>query len=332
MKRFLSSVGSFLVLVLRFLGLWISAKAEEHESAQSSVASPPTNPGLAQESWQPPFQEPIKQFAESLKTEWARPERNSRQETFTQSQQSFDETVTVETKENACSAATVREDVAKRTNYFVRHWRGELSLGVSYWVNGLLGAFVVLLAANFVERQNTISLPLWAAMALVVYAIAIVASVWQFVGVWRSASNHVSRGGNKVWATLAEVVVVLGVLNCISLFYRTYIPQAAEMVSIITGDARTPPYEIRVLPGGTEIEFRGGLRAGCAKKLEGILSAVPQAKVLHIESPGGRIKEAEKMIQLVREHGLITYTSEGCWSAASFGAHIRQRARGRGGC
>jgi len=283
----------------------------------SGVASPPTNAGPAQESLQSLFQEPIKQVAESLKTEWTRLEQNSRQETFTQSQQSFDEAVTVETKENACSAATVREDVAKRTNYFVRHWRGELSLGVSYWVNGLLGAFVVLLTANFVERQNTISLPLWAALALVVYAIAIVASVWQFVGVWRSASNHVSRGGKKAWATLAEVVVVLGVINCISLFYRTYIPQAAEMVSIITGDARTPPYEIRVLPGGTEIEFRGGLRAGCAKKLEGILSAVPQAKVLHIESPGGRITEAEKMTQLVREHGLITYTSEGCWSAAS---------------
>jgi hypothetical protein len=90
-----------------------------------------------------------------------------------------------------------------------------------------------------------------------------------------------------------------------------------EMVSILTGDARTPAYEIQVLPGGTEILFRGGLRAGCAKELERVLSSATQAKVLDIESPGGRINEAKRMVQLVRQHGLITYTSEYCLSAAT---------------
>lgn len=215
-------------------------------------------------------------------------------------------------KKDVRSVATVR-----RANYFVRHWRGELSLGISYWVNGLLVGLIVLLAANGVAATRDMSLRLWAALPLVVYATAIVASTWQFVGVWRSASNHVARGGQAGWATMAKVIVALGVVNSCGLIWRTYIPQSLELVNIIAGDSRFPAYKISVLPGGTEVEFRGGLRAGCAKELERILMAVPQAKVLHIESPGGRIGEAERMIQLVRERGLTTYTSEQCLSAAT---------------
>jgi membrane-bound ClpP family serine protease len=112
-------------------------------------------------------------------------------------------------------------------------------------------------------------------------------------------------------------MVVLGFLSTAGIVLRTYIPQSAEMLSIIAGDSGVPAYQIQVLPGGTEIEFRGGLRAGSAKELERILGAVPRAKVLHIESPGGRLGEAEQMMQLVRQRNLSTYSSEYCLSAAT---------------
>jgi len=32
----------------------------------------------------------------------------------------------------------VAPKAARKRNYFVRHWRGELSLPVSYWLNGLI--------------------------------------------------------------------------------------------------------------------------------------------------------------------------------------------------
>jgi TPR repeat protein len=208
---------------------------------------------------------------------------------------------------------------AKRTNYFVRHWRGDLSLGLSYWVNGVLGTFLLalLIAMAVIATQDATPLTFTSALVLFAYALTIVVYVWQFVGIWRSASNHVSRGGSGAWATVAKVMVVLGLLKCVVLVYRTYIPQSVEMVSILTGDARMPLYEIQILPGGTEIVFRGGLRAGCAKELKRVLSATTQAKVLHIESPGGRLNEARRMVQLVREHGLTTYTSGYCLSAAT---------------
>lgn len=214
--------------------------------------------------------------------------------------------------------AFVVEAPQQRANYFIRHWRGDLSLGVSYWANGMLGTFLVLFAANMlVEMRDNVGLRLLAVLSLGLYATAILASVWQLVGVWRSASKHVSRGGSSGWATAAKVAVVFGALNCIGAFLNTYIPQSAEMVRILAGDKSIPAYKIRVLPGGTEVEYRGGLRAGSAKELEKILTAVPQAKVLHIESIGGRIIEAKAMIKLVHDRAMTTYTSDYCLSAAT---------------
>ncbi len=48
-----------------------------------------------------------------------------------------------ETKENRPAIPTIQERETEkrrgeRANYFVRHWRGQFSLGVSYWVNGAL--------------------------------------------------------------------------------------------------------------------------------------------------------------------------------------------------
>jgi hypothetical protein len=227
----------------------------------------------------------------------------------------------VEKSEEWNAAATSRaeaakEGVVKGGNYFVRHWRGQLSLGVSYWANGFLVSFVVAIAAGAVAAMQA-DLRTHSALSLAVFALAIIASVWQGVGVWRSASNHFSRGGTHFWAGAAKVMVILGFLSTSGVIWRNYIPQSAELISILAGDTRIPPYQIQVLPGGTEIEFRGGLRAGSARELERIFAAVPRAKVLHIESPGGRIAEAKQMMQLVRERGLTTYTSEECLSAAT---------------
>jgi hypothetical protein len=113
------------------------------------------------------------------------------------------------------------------------------------------------------------------------------------------------------------LVLVLGTVNLVRLTAFTTVPQIVEYTNILAGDTKLPPYEIRVLPGGREVEFSGGIRAGSEKELERILRAVPRVKVLHVNSIGGRIREAERMAELVRMKGLTTYTSEECLSAAT---------------
>ena len=208
----------------------------------------------------------------------------------------------------------------KRASYFGRHWRGELSLGISYWVDGVLLGWALVLVGAIVSSAallGLLSLMLTAAFSLALWPLTVFLSVWQLVGIWRSASNHVSRGGAAAWAMIAQFIVVISVLACPVLVYTSYIPQSAELLSILGGDTRLPSYQIRVVSAGTEIVFRGGLRAGCATELKRVLSGAKQVKMLEIESPGGRVGEAEQMARLVREYGLITYSSKYCLSAAT---------------
>lgn len=206
----------------------------------------------------------------------------------------------------------------KQANYFIRHWRGDLSLGISYWVNGMFGIIFVILTSKLrVEFQDKASLKLVAVYSLIIFALVLVITAWQAVGVWRSADKHVSRGGSRGWGTVARIAVGFAMLSTFGVLKNNYIPHSAEMLKIITGDESFPAYKITVLPGGTEVEFRGGLRAGSAKELEKILAAVPLAKVLHIESSGGRNREAYEMSKLVRARQMTTYTSERCLSAAT---------------
>jgi GYF domain 2 len=206
----------------------------------------------------------------------------------------------------------------RRTNYIARHWRGDLPLGVAYWVSGCLVTLVITFATHGLFAAESVSdLRLTSVLILSMFAAGIIISIWQLVGIWRSASRHISRGGRRVWAGIAKFVVVIGVIRMAFLFWNSYIPQSNEFIAILKGDAKFPAYRIRVLPGGTELEFVGGLRAGCAREFDRVLAANPKVEALDIESRGGRIFEARKITQRIRERGLSTYSTKYCLSAAA---------------
>lgn len=204
-------------------------------------------------------------------------------------------------------------------NYLIQHWRGELTLAVSYWLNGILATGFVAVTAGVVSAvQETVNLKVTAALLIFIYCLGIAVSLWQIVGTWRSASNHVGRGGKPVWALLAKIALVLGILNLGTITAITIVPQIGEFSRIIAGDTSIPAYETGVYPGdGTQVYFRGGLRAGSAKAFERILRLAPRAEILSINSVGGRLREAQEMARLVRERRLLTVTSEECLSAAT---------------
>jgi hypothetical protein len=76
-------------------------------------------------------------------------------------------------------------------NYFVRHWRGELSLPVSYWLNGVLGGLmigVIVGGLAYLIRIRDDAQPLmWLASLTMTWVAGALLAVWQTVGVWRSA-------------------------------------------------------------------------------------------------------------------------------------------------
>jgi hypothetical protein len=94
----------------------------------------------------------------------------------------------------------------RRANYFIRHWRGELSLGVSYWVNGtLLGIVLTALGGALTAAYDDGAFGWQSLIASLV--VWVVIYIWQVTGIFRSA-----RKSSSAWAGFAMLSVVLGCL------------------------------------------------------------------------------------------------------------------------
>src|ERR1700722_17190155 len=82
----------------------------------------------------------------------------------------------------------------RRSNFLVRFWRGEYSLGVSYWLFGLLGnvalAFIAdAIAALFQIEQGYDPRAILGSLVSI-WLVTGVFLVWQVTGIWRSARRH----------------------------------------------------------------------------------------------------------------------------------------------
>jgi hypothetical protein len=208
----------------------------------------------------------------------------------------------------------------KRRNYVLRHWRGELSLPVAYWVNGLLVLVVTSLVtfAFTALMQGGYAAPGAPAAALLLgfFVLLTSLSAWQMVGIWRSATRHAAKG-SAFWAVVAKVIVIIGAVRVAVEMIGTGAPLVIEHVRIALGDQRYGESRWRLLRDGTELAFVGGINIGAASELAHMLDAAAQVRVLHLNSSGGRIAEAERMGAEVRKRGLITYVSERCESACT---------------
>lgn len=224
-----------------------------------------------------------------------------------------------------------------RSSFIFRHWRGDLSLGVSYWVIGFIGNIVllgltavVLLVSRELSRSAYDPTASFVATVLVWTFIGLIA-IWQIVGVWRSATRYgaekrqLSKG--NVWGTLAKVMIVLGALRILDSFAGQAIPLITSLFQIaFEDDPSIPAYSIRVMRNDHEAELSGGIKYGVTDDLIQIMKAVPQISVLHLDSIGGRIGEAERLNELIHDKGLITYVSSKCLSACTL-AFIGGRER-----
>ncbi len=105
---------------------------------------------------------------------------------------------------------------APGSSYFARHWQGDLSLGKSYWVNGIvmgmLAEIIWLVGLNMIRLSAPGGGPGQAIPASLLFVVRVGVYVWQVVGTWRSAGHHVEQGGKKVWAILARISVGIGVV------------------------------------------------------------------------------------------------------------------------
>jgi hypothetical protein len=213
-----------------------------------------------------------------------------------------------------------------RINFIVRFWRGEYSLGVSYWLFGLLGNIAVIfiidgIAALFQIERGFDPRAIFGALVSIWLVIAVFL-VWQVGGVWRSASRSGAglraTGRRPFWPSVAKMTLVSGVCSSLFAFYFVVLPQIVEISRMVfLDDPDIAPYSIRVMRNGTEAEIAGGFKYGLTNDFIRTLAAYPNIKVVHLNSLGGRIGEAIRLNGVLRTQGVDTYVSAGCYSACT---------------
>ena len=208
----------------------------------------------------------------------------------------------------------------KPGNYVVRHWRGELSLGTSYWINGWLvsvgGTVAVFVVHAQIEHAESNYLPFFFLAG--VWAFQGLGTLWYCVGTWRSADRPTPGGWISSWATPARISVVLGAVVFAALFGTRGIPGLQATFTQAHWMDENAKWTVRPLRKGTELEISGGIGAGFAHDLQRALDANPAASMIHLNlGIGGLISEAKDARRLLRERNLSTYVSTQCVSACT---------------
>ena len=211
-------------------------------------------------------------------------------------------------------------------NFIVRHWRGEYKLWFAYWIvvfAGNLAAAVVIgvIVATVRFKGGYYPLGIFATF-IAIWSCVLVVSVWQFVGVWRSARRYkqerLAAGRFRFWGYVAQVVVLLGTLGAITTFARDGAPQIREAYRMaFANDPGIPDYTVRVMRNGAELEITGGIKYGLTDEVLKIFAGPNGIKVVHLTSYGGRLGEAQRLYEAIRDRGLSTYVSLRCMSACT---------------
>lgn len=199
-----------------------------------------------------------------------------------------------------------------------RHWRGELGLGWSFWVNGLALFLLFHIAGGLTGQAVAEAEPatIMATVAILWLAHALL-PVWQGVGIWRAAGRCRREGGRRLIPAAARVAAAAGMVLALRGVAIEGRNQMREILHIAAGDTALEPYTLAVTPDGGTIVFTGAIRFGAARSLERVLKESPAAFLLRLESPGGRIGEAKRLRALIQSRGLSTYTGTLCASACA---------------
>lgn len=209
---------------------------------------------------------------------------------------------------------------AKPRHYFVRHWLGDLSLGISYWINwGLIAGVIHLVLIAIVSEYVTQTESLRShAQAYVLGVVAgVIPWVWGMVGSWRSSNKHVARGGRQGWASATKIMVILGIVG-MTVQFGPYVPTLKEMGLIALGEDPIGGYKVTVLSDGKSILVRGVLREGAAREIEKLLDSAPAVNRLVLSSAGGRLFEGKQLAIAVKTRSLNTYVEDLCLSTCTF--------------
>lgn len=205
-------------------------------------------------------------------------------------------------------------------NYIRKHWRGELPLGVSFWINLiLLNVVIRLIIYYFYSYIIILENPVIMAREFIIFSAFtfFILYPWQIIGLWRSCNNHIKKCGRRFWARTGQIIVVLGLIASLMDIMEKG-PDYKENFQIsFEKDTKLKDHTLTQEKNNTLIHLQGYLCYGISKEVAHLLKKSPKVEGIILDSLGGRPYEGRALAKLITTYGLDTYSFTGCYSAAT---------------
>ncbi|MET0334628.1 MAG: hypothetical protein ABW190_10190 [Rhizobacter sp.] len=201
---------------------------------------------------------------------------------------------------------------------FIKHLKGDYSLARSYWVhNVLLGWGMAALGAYALHGIGDAHAARHASMGLFVYlGLTVLVGIWSTTGAWMSALKHLFGRGQPLWAVAAMLTLALGALGTMREFVKSK-PALIEHWAIAQGEQPAEDFEITMVDKGRVVWFRGGINEGASAALDKVIADAPRVTTVLLESPGGWMREGERMAAVIQRYRLSTRIEAECASACT---------------
>jgi len=188
-------------------------------------------------------------------------------------------------------------------NYFLAHWRGELSLAQSYWCNGVLVGlglrlFQTLLLAWLADAHPSLTHLLVGVASYAVLRLAI--SVWQVVGILRAAALSGSR-----WAVVVNILMVFAILATLAALPTEW-SALQKLAAGASEQRRYDQYTVAPDADGNAIVAKGTMGLGYADAVAGAFASHPSIRRLVIDSVGGDVDNGMQLHDFLAAHRDIT--------------------------
>jgi len=187
--------------------------------------------------------------------------------------------------------------------YLRRHWRGELSLALSFWVNLVLIRAVLPLATAY-----------FAVSLVIIYP-------WQVVGVLRATDRRLGQLGSSAVIFGAQVGIVVSLLPTAISAFTTFQPLLVDEPEtpawVLRERERASKYSVSVSEDGRTVRIAGEFELGLRRHLEAVLDANPNVETVALDSDGGYVTQGRAVAKLIEARRLDTTVHNTCKSACA---------------
>ena len=205
-------------------------------------------------------------------------------------------------------------------HYIKQHWRGDLPLAWSLWVNLVVLFFVLGLLERFIFPPYIASeTAVTSAVFIYFIVVKLIIYPWQVVGVFRACDFSVKSDVSRFAAMTAQVALVLSLAAILVTTIGTYQTLQAYKQELIESREILPAplYSLELIKQNTLIYLRGPFQIGITNKVEKLIEQYPEVNGIILNSDGGQIYEGRGLARLIRENKLETIALDKCLSSCT---------------